>query len=247
MSTHKEQKQYFNYLDGKKCSCPYCHATFIWPPQQLACPECKRTMRPPIGYSSGNSPENKEQILKRIERDRERKLQKLGPRWNFRPGKSPKFLFGVIFLFLILGTAVVSQANKATPKNQPSRETLTNQDLEVLAQALVHYKIDVGEFPLAHKDGGLSALVTVPPDAKNWNGPYINGLHMDGWGRPYFYEIVDGKPRLLSRGPDRRLKTEDDISIDVMSVEPHPDFIPFDPETNDRPIPMSRLRISIGN
>lgn len=247
MSTLNKTKQFLNNLDGKECACPYCHSKFVWPPEHLCCPNCKRTMRPPIGYSS-NTPEDKGAIMKRIEREHERQMRKLGPRRTFRPGKNPMFLFTIIFAFILLGAALVSQAQRAKPpKNQPSREDLTIQDLQVLAYALNHYKMDVGHYPLAHKDGGLTALVTVPQGEQNWNGPYISGLHVDGWGRPYFYELVDEVPRLLSSGEDKRFNTEDDLEIDVVAVGVHPKFVPFDPETNDRSIPMNRLRISIGN
>lgn len=247
MSTLKQQKQFFNYLDGKQCACPYCHAKFVWPPEKLCCPECKRTIRPPIGFSS-NVPQDKEQIMKRIEKAHDRALRKLGPRRNFRPGKNPAILFSIIFVFLFLGVGLVSQAQRAKPpKNQLSREEMTFLDLQVLAYALNHYKADVGEYPLANRDGGLTALVTVPQGAQNWNGPYINALHRDGWGRTYFYELIDGVPRLLSTGEDKRIDTEDDMEIDVVATGVHPNFSPFDPETNNRPIPLNRLRINIGN
>lgn len=247
MSTLKQHKQFFNYLDGKQCACPYCHAKFVWPPEKLCCPECKRTIRPPIGYSS-NKPENQGAIMKRIEREYEKEMRKLGPRRNIRLGSNPKFLFTIVLALLFLGVALISQAQRAQPKKDlPSRQEQTIQDLNVLAQALVHYKIDVGDFPLANRDGGLTALVTVPQGVQNWNGPYISGLHVDGWGRPYFYEILDGVPRLLSTGEDKKLDTEDDLVIDVTQVAPHPNFKPFDPETNNRPIPLNRLRITIGN
>lgn len=247
MSTLKQQKQYFNQLDGKKCACPYCHTHFVWPPEQLCCPSCKRTIRPPVGYTT-NTPENKEVLMKRIEREHEKKIRELGPRRAFKPNKNPMFFGIIIFVFIALGAGLVSQAQRANPpKGQPSREEMTIQDLQVLAQALNHYKIDVGNFPLANRDGGLTALVTVPQDAQNWNGPYISGLHTDGWGRPYFYELVDDVPRLLSIGEDKRIGTEDDLEVDVIAVGPHPDFKPFDAETNNRKIPTSRIRVNIAN
>lgn len=248
MSTPKQTKQYFNYLDGKECSCPYCHAKFIWPPEKLCCPKCNSTIRPPVGYSS-NTPKDKGLILKRIEREYEKELRKLGPRRNVRIKNNPKILFAIVVGFLCLGFLTISQAHRAQPKNMPGREEVTINDLNILAQALVLYKIDNGNYPLDNSnDGGLTALVTVPPGAQNWNGPYVNALHVDGWGRPYIYELVDGEPRIVSMGPDRTYNTEDDLFIDDFSnIQPRPDFVPFDPEANDRPIPSSRLRVKIAN
>lgn len=250
MSTHNHTKKYFNYLDGKQCSCPYCQAKFIWPPEQLCCPECKRTIRPPIGYVATKEPENKKTIMKRIAREHDLQMRKLGQSNNIRIKNNPKILFCIIFVFFILGGLMFSQASSAkNSKIQRTKADLTKQDLNVLAQALVHYKIDVGNYPMNDiNDEGLNALISIPPGSKNWNGPYINKKLNDGWDRPYFYEVRNGQPRLISSGPDKIKDTEDDLVIDDFSkIQPHPDFVPFDQINNKRPFSSSRLRVKIAN
>lgn len=249
MSTPKP-KQYFKQLDGKLCRCPYCKAEFIWPPEKLCCPKCQRTICPPMGYSAHRVEDgDKKKALKNIERKYEREMRKLGPRRDFRVGKNPKFIFFVILGLFVLGYAVIAQAQRSqTQNNVKSREEVTIQDLNVLATALVHYKIDVGNYPLANKDGGLTALRTVPQGVQNWKGPYISDLYKDGWGQSYFYELVNDEPRLLSMGPDKRINTADDLVIDDFSnIQPHPNFKPKDPQKEDNSIPLNRLRITIGN
>jgi general secretion pathway protein G len=59
--------------------------------------------------------------------------------------------------------------------------------IEMLAGALDHYRLDVGSYP--SDEQGLKALVARPSDAPRWNGPYIQGseVPVDPWGRPYQY------------------------------------------------------------
>jgi len=53
-------------------------------------------------------------------------------------------------------------------------------------KALDLFKLDVGRYPTNAE--GLQALVTAPPTANGWNGPYLKGgLPNDPWGTPYRY------------------------------------------------------------
>ncbi|MEQ9640275.1 MAG: type II secretion system major pseudopilin GspG [Alphaproteobacteria bacterium] len=77
--------------------------------------------------------------------------------------------------------------------------------VEMLAGALDHYRLDVGTYP--SDEQGLAALVAKPGDAPRWNGPYLQGseVPMDPWGRPYRYRVVDEPGRgfeIVSLGAD---------------------------------------------
>lgn len=77
--------------------------------------------------------------------------------------------------------------------------------IEMLAGALDHYRLDVGGYP--SDDQGLAALVTKPVDAPRWNGPYLQASEtpLDPWGRPYRYRTVDEAGRgfeIVSLGAD---------------------------------------------
>ena len=56
---------------------------------------------------------------------------------------------------------------------------------------------------------------------KGWDGPYVNHIVNDPWGRPYVYETrpEGGHPILYSRGPDGRMGTTDDVMPDQLSFE----------------------------
>ena len=76
--------------------------------------------------------------------------------------------------------------------------------IEMLAGALGHYRLDVGGFP--SEEQGLAALVSRPADAARWNGPYLQGseVPLDPWGRPYRYRRpADGRDfEIVSLGAD---------------------------------------------
>jgi general secretion pathway protein G len=68
------------------------------------------------------------------------------------------------------------------------------------------YKLDVGSYPTT--DQGLEALITRPPGASRWAGPYLKGdkLPEDPWGRPFVYRSPSQRPNrefdLYSLGPN---------------------------------------------
>lgn len=70
------------------------------------------------------------------------------------------------------------------------------------------YKLDVGSYPST--DEGLQALVTRPPDAETWNGPYVKDgrAPLDPWNHPYVYrnpsERAGHDYDLCSAGPGGR-------------------------------------------
>jgi general secretion pathway protein G len=76
--------------------------------------------------------------------------------------------------------------------------------IEMLAGALDHYRLDVGAYP--SEEQGLQALVAPPSDAARWNGPYLQGseVPLDPWGRPYRYRRGEaGRDfRIVSLGAD---------------------------------------------
>ena len=55
-----------------------------------------------------------------------------------------------------------------------------------IATGLKLYELDNGSYPTTTE--GLNALGNKPPDAKNWNGPYIEKKPLDPWGREYQYQ-----------------------------------------------------------
>ncbi len=76
--------------------------------------------------------------------------------------------------------------------------------IEDLSAALDVYMLEVGAYPTT--DEGLAALVTAPPSAARWNGPYLRKprIPKDPWGHEYRYRSPGehGDYDLYSLGAD---------------------------------------------
>jgi general secretion pathway protein G len=86
-----------------------------------------------------------------------------------------------------------------------SEQALAKAQLESFHRALASYRLDVGAFPTTEE--GLAALVTKPPTAAKWNGPYLSkAVPPDPWNQAYVYRAPGAKSdyELLSHGKDGR-------------------------------------------
>lgn len=70
------------------------------------------------------------------------------------------------------------------------------------------FRQDCGHYP--DERSGLMSLIN-NPGLNSWRGPYVTLVKPDPWHRRYVYELDDGKPLLLSIGPDGRRGTADDL------------------------------------
>ena len=75
------------------------------------------------------------------------------------------------------------------------------------------FKMDTGRYPTTHE--GLNALVeNIGNEIENWNGPYIDYVIPDDWGRPFLYQCpgLHNKDSydIWSLGPDG-IESDDDI------------------------------------
>jgi general secretion pathway protein G len=68
-----------------------------------------------------------------------------------------------------------------------SKSKAAHIQIEELASALDMYRIDNGHFPTTEQ--GLDVLIEAPPNAANWNGPYLRKkkVPLDPWNQPYHY------------------------------------------------------------
>lgn len=59
--------------------------------------------------------------------------------------------------------------------------------VQQLGATLDLYRLDIGRYPTDEQ--GLEALLEPPPDAENWNGPYLKkqNMLMDPWGNIFDY------------------------------------------------------------
>lgn len=115
--------------------------------------------------------------------------------------------YTLLEVLVVLGI-VVMLASIAAPQvlgylGRARTETAKAQ-LGSIATALELYALDMGSFPPAQN--GLSALVSAPPGATRWRGPYLkraDGL-IDPWGRPYQYRGGGrgAQPQIFTLGRD---------------------------------------------
>ena len=88
-----------------------------------------------------------------------------------------------------------------TAKIKTARTEIAN-----IGAGLDMFKSDVGRYPTTQE--GLTALLKAPPDAENWDGPYIKKLDTfnDPWGRPYKYQSPGQHSEydIFSYGPNKQ-------------------------------------------
>jgi general secretion pathway protein G len=115
--------------------------------------------------------------------------------------------YTLLEVLVVLGI-VVMLASIAAPQvlgylGRARTETAKAQ-LGSIATALELYALDMGGFPPTQS--GLSVLVSAPPGATRWRGPYLkraDGL-IDPWGRPYQYRNAGrgAQPQIFTLGRD---------------------------------------------
>lgn len=95
-------------------------------------------------------------------------------------------LVELLVVMVIIGLLAALVAPKLFPKLGKGKQSAAKAQIELIGQALDHYRLDTGYYPTTEQ--GLNALITNPGVPK-WQGPYLKkGLPMDPWGKPYTYQ-----------------------------------------------------------
>jgi general secretion pathway protein G len=119
-----------------------------------------------------------------------------------------------MLVVIIIGALVAMVMPRLTGRGEQARVAAAKADINAnIATALKLYELDNGAFPTTEE--GLNALLTKPPSARNWNGPYLERKPIDPWGREYEYKCP-GEHRsqdydLYSLGRDG-VASEDDVT-----------------------------------
>jgi type II secretory pathway pseudopilin PulG len=89
---------------------------------------------------------------------------------------------------------------------QKQKQATARLQLAGLATAIDAYEVDKEHLPI-----NLSVLAGNPP----FGGPYIKATdsRVDTWGTAYCYAIQSNHYDLRSAGPDKKLRTDDDIVL----------------------------------
>ena len=136
-------------------------------------------------------------------------------------------LIEIILVVIIIATLSAMVVPRLTGRSEQARQAAAKADIEVnIPTALKLYELDNGFLPTT--DQGLHALLQKPtttPIPENWNGPYLEKLPVDPWGRPYHYQSPGtNRPHdydLSSSGKDPKPDAvKDDIVNWIVAAEP---------------------------
>ena len=119
-------------------------------------------------------------------------------------------LVEMLLVVTIIGILAALVIPKIVGRSEQARATAAHADLSSIKTALDAFEVDNGFYPKSIQD-----LVTVPSNAKNWHGPYLEKVPQDPWGNNYNYYFPGkhntGSYDLLSVGPDAKEGTDDDV------------------------------------
>jgi general secretion pathway protein G len=103
-------------------------------------------------------------------------------------------LIELLVVIAILGLLVALAAPRIMTVFGNAKSKIAAQSIAQMDQVLEFYRLDMGGYPTT--DQGLAALISAPPDAVNWHGPYLkdNKVPIDPWGRPYLYRDPSTRP-----------------------------------------------------
>ena len=123
-----------------------------------------------------------------------RRSHPCGPVVAARSGESGFTLLEVLVVIAILGLLIGLVAPAVLRQLGSAKVSVARQSVSQLGTVLDMYKLDAGSYPSSSE--GLAALVTAPPGATNWNGPYVQGgkMPIDPWGHGYVYREPSTRP-----------------------------------------------------
>jgi len=112
------------------------------------------------------------------------------PKWLRRHRDDGGFtLLEMLVVLAIMGLLAAIIAPQVLKYLGTSRTQTAKVQIQNVDAALQLFRLDVGRFPT--QEEGLGALVTAPPTAPGWNGPYLQKAAAlnDPWGSPYQYRF----------------------------------------------------------
>ncbi len=97
-------------------------------------------------------------------------------------------LLEMLVVLAIMGLLAAIIAPQVLKYLGSSRTQTAKVQIGNVVAALELYRLDVGRYPT--QEEGLNAVITAPPTAPGWNGPYLQkpSALMDPWAQPYLYK-----------------------------------------------------------
>jgi general secretion pathway protein G len=101
-------------------------------------------------------------------------------------------LLELLVVIVIIGLLAAYVGPKYFAQLGKSEVTVAKAQIEAFEKALDTFRLDVGRYPTTEE--GLNALLTKPPAAAKWNGPYLQkAVPADPWSHPYIYRSPGSK------------------------------------------------------
>jgi len=111
-------------------------------------------------------------------------------------------LVEMLIVMVILALIAALVGPRLFPKLGKGKQSAAKAQIELLGQALDHFRLDTGRYPSQQE--GLNALAA-NPGIDRWDGPYLKkDMPNDPWGKAYRYEFPGkhGEYDLYSYGRD---------------------------------------------
>lgn len=125
-----------------------------------------------------------------------------------RRGEAGYSLLEVLIVLTIIALIAALVGPRLMAQLDRSKVKAAQIQIETLATVLGEMRTHIQRYPTAQE--GLGLLVSPPAseaDRAVWQGPYLNTLPTDPWGREYVYEPEStgvARPRILSLGADNK-------------------------------------------
>lgn len=151
-------------------------------------------------------------LTKRIQKNANKKVIEAQKVMRAEAGFS---LIEILVALTLLGIAGTFVAGKIFEKLEEGQMQAASIQMNALKANLKEFRRKCGFYPAT--GDGLNALIEPPTSRECKNYPPEGFLEdgaipLDPWDMDYVYKLEDGKPVIISSGPDQEMETDDDIS-----------------------------------
>jgi general secretion pathway protein G len=96
-------------------------------------------------------------------------------------------LIEILVVLVLIGIVLGIVGGNFIGKGEKAKADAAKIEIGQIGQTLDLYKLEIGRYPTTQE--GMQALISAPPGATNWNGPYWkkSSVPKDPWGNEYKY------------------------------------------------------------